>query len=137
MHVDPVTLVCLSLATLFVAVLPITVYRRLRKPFRFDWRDTISGVAVFALFATVLERGLNDFVLHQNPATAQLFENPLAFVLYGALAAGVCPTRPSTARASPTASATAARRRGSSACSCSCSGSSSRCSPIAASSIRI
>lgn len=90
MHVDPVTLVCLSLATLFVAVLPITIYRRLRKPFRFDWRDTISGVAVFALFATVLERGLNDFVLHQNPATAQLFENPLAFVLYGALAAGIC-----------------------------------------------
>jgi uncharacterized membrane protein YhfC len=90
MHVDPVTLVCLSLATLFVAVLPISLYRRLRKPFALDWRDTVTGIAVFALFATVIERALNGYVLHENPATAQLLENPVAFVLYGALAAGVC-----------------------------------------------
>ncbi|WP_434660130.1 YhfC family intramembrane metalloprotease [Paraburkholderia sp. A3BS-1L] len=90
MHVDPVTLVCLSLATLFVAVLPISLYRRLRGPFAFDWRDTIAGIAVFALFATVIERALNGYVLHGNPVTAQLLANPLAFVLYGALTAGVC-----------------------------------------------
>ena len=90
MHVDPVTLVCLSLATLFVAVLPISLYRRLRAPFAFDWRDTVAGVAIFALFATVIERALNGYVLHENPVTAQLLANPLAFVLYGALAAGVC-----------------------------------------------
>lgn len=90
MHVDPVTLVCLSLATLFVAVLPISLYRRLRGPFAFDWRDTVAGIAVFALFATVIERALNGYVLHENPVTAQLLANPLTFVLYGALAAGVC-----------------------------------------------
>ncbi|MDR3097574.1 MAG: YhfC family intramembrane metalloprotease [Paraburkholderia sp.] len=90
MHVDPVTLACLSLATLFVAILPISLYRRLRGPFAFNWRDTVTGVAVFALFATVIERALNGYVLHANPVTAQLLANPLAFVLYGALAAGVC-----------------------------------------------
>ena len=90
MHVDPVTLVCLSLATLFVAILPISLYRRLRRSFRFDWRDTIAGIAVFALFATVVERALNGFVLHDNAATADLLTNPIAFVIYGALAAGVC-----------------------------------------------
>lgn len=90
MHVEPVTLVCISLATLFVAVLPISLYRRLRGPFAFDWRDTISGVAIFALFATLIERALNDYALHGNPVTAQLLADPLAFVLYGALAAGVC-----------------------------------------------
>lgn len=90
MHVEPVTLVCLSLATLFVAVLPISLYRRLRGPFAFDWRDTVSGVAVFALFATVIERALNGYVLNGNPVTAQLLANPVAFVAYGALAAGVC-----------------------------------------------
>lgn len=90
MHVDPVTLVCLSLATLFVAVLPISLYRRLRGPFAFDWRDTVAGVAIFALFATVIERALNGYVLHENPVMAQLLANPLAFVLYGALAAGIC-----------------------------------------------
>jgi len=90
MHVDPVTLVCLSLATLFVAVLPISLYRRLRGPFAFDWRATVTGVAIFALFATVIERALNGYALHENPVTAQWLANPLAFVLYGALAAGVC-----------------------------------------------
>ncbi|WP_043283649.1 YhfC family intramembrane metalloprotease [Paraburkholderia oxyphila] len=90
MHVDPVTLVCLSLATLFVAVLPVSLYRRLRAPFAFDWRATVTGVAVFALFAAIIERALNGYVLHDNPVTAQLLASPLTFVLYGALAAGVC-----------------------------------------------
>jgi uncharacterized membrane protein YhfC len=90
MHVDPVTLVCLSLATLFVAFLPISLYRRLRRPFQFDWRDTIAGIAIFALFATVIERALNGFLLHENPQTAELLTHPIAFVVYGALVAGVC-----------------------------------------------
>ncbi|MBB3256643.1 putative membrane protein YhfC [Paraburkholderia bannensis] len=90
MHVDPVTLVCLSLATLFVAFLPISLYRRLRRPFQFDWRDTIAGIAIFALFATVIERALNGFLLHENAQTAELLTHPIAFVAYGALVAGVC-----------------------------------------------
>lgn len=90
MSVAPITLVCLSLATLFVALLPVSLYRRLRKPFAFDWRDTVAGIAVFALFATVIERALNDYVLHENAALAQALSNPLAFVAYGALAAGIC-----------------------------------------------
>jgi uncharacterized membrane protein YhfC len=90
MSVAPITLVCLSLATLFVALLPISLYRRLRVPFALDWRDTITGVAIFALFATVIERALHDYMLHANPATAQVLSHPAAFVLYGVLAAGVC-----------------------------------------------
>lgn len=90
MTVAPITLLCLSLATLFVAALPVLLYRWLRRPFALDWRDTITGVAVFALFATVIERALNDYVLHGSPATAGLIAHPLAFVAYGALAAGVC-----------------------------------------------
>ncbi|QGZ61435.1 YhfC family intramembrane metalloprotease [Paraburkholderia acidisoli] len=90
MSVPPLTLVCLSLATLFVALLPISLYRRWRKPFAFDWRDTVAGIAVFALFATVLERALNDYVLHENADFAQALSNPVAFVIYGALVAGVC-----------------------------------------------
>ncbi|HTR06579.1 MAG TPA: YhfC family intramembrane metalloprotease [Paraburkholderia sp.] len=90
MSVAPITLVCLSLATLFVAVLPVSLYRRLRVAYALDWRDTISGIAVFALFATVIERSLNDYVLHGNAVFAQVLSHPAAFVLYGALAAGVC-----------------------------------------------
>ena len=90
MVVAPLTLTCLVLSTLFAAVLPIVLYRRLRVPFGLSARDTIAGIAVFALFASVIERALNGYVLHQNATTAAWLSNPLAFVIYGALAAGVC-----------------------------------------------
>jgi uncharacterized membrane protein YhfC len=90
MVVAPLTLTCLSLATLFVAVLPIMLYRQLRRPFGLGARDAIAGVAVFALCAMVIERAVNGYVLHQNETTAAWLSNPLNFVIYGALVAGVC-----------------------------------------------
>jgi uncharacterized membrane protein YhfC len=90
MLVEPFTLTCLSLATLFIAALPIVLYRRLRGPFGFDWRDTVAGIAVFALFAMVIERVVNAYLLGGNPATAALLHDPLYFVVYGALMAGLC-----------------------------------------------
>ncbi|WJF89095.1 YhfC family intramembrane metalloprotease [Paraburkholderia bonniea] len=90
MPVALLTLVCLSLATLCVAVFPIVLYRCLRRPYALNWRDTVAGIAVFALFAMVLERALNGYVLYQNATTAAWLSNPLTFVLYGALVAGLC-----------------------------------------------
>jgi uncharacterized membrane protein YhfC len=90
MPVAPLTLTCLSLATLFVALAPIVLYRRLRKPFSLDWRDTIAGIAVFALFATVIERALNSYMLGRDGPVPTLLAHPAAFVAYGALVAGVC-----------------------------------------------
>ncbi|MFM0210840.1 YhfC family intramembrane metalloprotease [Paraburkholderia sediminicola] len=90
MVVAPLTLSSLAVATLFVAALPFLVYRRLRRPLALNPRDAITGVAIFALFAMVIERALNDYVLHRNEATAAFLSNPLAFVVYGALAAGIC-----------------------------------------------
>ncbi|RKE36215.1 putative membrane protein YhfC [Paraburkholderia sp. BL23I1N1] len=90
MVVAPITLTSLALATLLVAVLPFLIYRRLRQPFALNHRDAIAGIAVFALFAMVIERALNDYVLHRNEATATFLSHPLAFVVYGALAAGIC-----------------------------------------------
>lgn len=90
MVVAPLTLTCLVLATLFAAALPIVLYRRLRVPLGLNARDAIAGIAVFALFASVIERALNGYVLHQNATTAAWLSKPLTFVIYGALAAGVC-----------------------------------------------
>lgn len=90
MVVAPLTLSSLALATLLVAALPFLIYRRLRRPLALNPRDAIVGIAVFALFAMVIERALNDYVLHRNEATATFLSNPLAFVVYGALAAGIC-----------------------------------------------
>ncbi|CAG4921390.1 YhfC family intramembrane metalloprotease [Paraburkholderia saeva] len=90
MVVAPLTLTCLALATLFVAALPILLYRRYRTPLALDRRDAIAGIAAFAFFAMVVERALNAFVLQQNEATATLLANPVSFVIYGAFAAGIC-----------------------------------------------
>lgn len=90
MVVAPLTLTCLVLSTLFAAALPIVLYRRLRVPIGLNARDAIAGIAVFALFASVIERALNGYVLHQNAAVAAWLSHPLTFVIYGALAAGVC-----------------------------------------------
>lgn len=90
MVVAPLTLSSLAVATLLVAALPFLIYRRLRRPLALKPRDAITGIAIFALFAMVIERALNDYVLHRNEATATLLANPLAFVAYGALAAGIC-----------------------------------------------
>jgi len=90
MPVAPITLTSLSLATLVVALVPVFLYRRLRKPFALDWRDTVAGIAVFALFATVIERALNSYALQPGGPVAALLAHPLAFVVYGALVAGVC-----------------------------------------------
>ncbi|WP_454805832.1 YhfC family intramembrane metalloprotease [Paraburkholderia fungorum] len=90
MVVAPLTLSSLTVATLFVAALPFLIYRRLRRPLALKPRDAITGIAIFALFAMVIERALNDYVLHRNEASATFLSNPLAFVVYGALVAGVC-----------------------------------------------
>ncbi|HEY3597412.1 MAG TPA: YhfC family intramembrane metalloprotease [Paraburkholderia sp.] len=90
MAVSPLTLACLIAATLFVAALPIVLYRRLRTPLALDWREAVAGIAVFALFAMVIERALNGYLLSSNPTTAAWLSNPLAFVVCGALAIGIC-----------------------------------------------
>ncbi|EDZ98735.1 putative transmembrane lipoprotein [Burkholderia sp. H160] len=90
MVVPPLTLASLALATLLIAALPFLIYRQMRRPLALRPRDAIAGVAVFALFAMVIERALNDYLLRGNETTAAFLSQPLAFVIYGALAAGVC-----------------------------------------------
>lgn len=88
--VSPVTLALLAAATILVALLPVYLYRRWRKPFALDRRDAIAGIAVFALTAMVIERALNDYLLRTNAITSEWLSDPLSFVVYGALAAGIC-----------------------------------------------
>jgi len=88
--VSPVTLAILIIAALFVALLPMGLFRLWRKPFALNRRDAIAGIAVFALSAMVIERGINDFVLRQSTITGEWLSDPLAFVVYGVLVAGIC-----------------------------------------------
>lgn len=88
--VPPLALLSLTLATFFVALLPIALYWRLRKPMALDRRDPIIGIAVFAFFAMIVERALNGYLLGINRTTAAWLAHPAAFVVYGSFAAGIC-----------------------------------------------
>jgi uncharacterized membrane protein YhfC len=88
--VSPIALTALTIATLLIALLPIALYRLWRKKFTLNRHAAIAGIAVFTLSAMIIERALNDFVLRQNPQTSAWLSNPYAFVIYGALAAGIC-----------------------------------------------
>jgi uncharacterized membrane protein YhfC len=83
------TLLCLAIATLIVAALPVVLYRMARPRYNIMPRTTILGVATFALFAMVIERALHGFML-SNAVTSAWLMNTAVFVVYGALAAGVC-----------------------------------------------
>ncbi|MCA8237100.1 MULTISPECIES: YhfC family intramembrane metalloprotease [Burkholderia] len=88
MTVAPVTLAALIAATLIIALLPLVLYRILRKPLALNRRDTIVGVTVFTLFAMILERAFHGLVLSHTPEDGWLTQ-PLAFVAYSALATAV------------------------------------------------
>ncbi len=72
MPVSPLTLACLVIATLFVAALPIVLFWRLRIPLALDRRDAIAGIAVFALFAMVIERTLKRLSAAVEPHDGRL-----------------------------------------------------------------
>ncbi|CCD36392.1 unnamed protein product [Candidatus Paraburkholderia kirkii UZHbot1] len=82
------TLLCLALATLIIAAMPIVLWK-LRPRLGIAPREAILGIAVFALFAMVIERALHCFML-SNPTTPVWLANPAVFVIYGAITAGLC-----------------------------------------------
>lgn len=84
----------LSIAAMFFtmlvpfAVLIAALIYFLRK-YKFGVKPLLVGAGVFIVFALVLEGLLNHFILVWNGPTAAFFKNPIAFAIYGALAAGV------------------------------------------------
>jgi uncharacterized membrane protein YhfC len=87
--VSALTLVSLTVATLLIGALPIWLYRKTKPRYGFERRDVIVGIAVFALFSMVIERGLHGLVL-SNATTVGWLMNPAIFVIYGALITGIC-----------------------------------------------
>ncbi|AOK47013.1 MULTISPECIES: YhfC family intramembrane metalloprotease [Burkholderia] len=88
MTVAPVTLAALVIATLVVALLPIGLHRFLRKPLALDRRDAIVGVAVYTVFATLLERGLYAILLSQ-PSAVLWLSKPVTFAVFGTVVAAL------------------------------------------------
>lgn len=84
----------LSIAAMFITMLvPIGLFIVLLilflRHFHTGMRPVLIGAAVFFVFALVLEQLVHLAVLRGIPATAALFKNPLAYAVYGGLAAGL------------------------------------------------
>jgi uncharacterized membrane protein YhfC len=70
-------------------IIPIAFLFYFRKKQQFAWKPLWIGVAVFVLFSQVLEKLLHIAMIDQSGTALKWTDHPAAFVLYGALAAGV------------------------------------------------
>jgi uncharacterized membrane protein YhfC len=70
-------------------IIPIAFFLYFRKKQQFAWKPLWIGAAVFILFSQVLEKLLHIAMIDQSGTALKWTDHPAAFVLYGALAAGV------------------------------------------------
>jgi uncharacterized membrane protein YhfC len=83
-------LASLAVSALLAALFPVAIFLICRKRMTLLMRNIFIGAAVFFVFAGVLEKALHFYVLKANPVTAAWFPlHPVAFALYGCLAAGL------------------------------------------------
>ncbi len=82
--------VCMLLAALFSVALPVVLLLVWRKKTGARTLPFFVGMLVFFLFAMVLERLVNDFVL-QSAGVVSLFlrDHDVAYIIYGSVIAGV------------------------------------------------
>ena len=89
--VSTASLVCMGISAAFGFILPVCAliyWRKTRKDVR--WRPVIVGALTFLLFAIVLEPLLHSVCLVQdNPISRAINGNPVLYMLYGGLAAGI------------------------------------------------
>jgi uncharacterized membrane protein YhfC len=80
----------IALAILLSFGTPVAIYLICRKRMTLSWRNILLGVAVFVIFALVLEQLLHAFVLSSNPVTAMWMQrNPWGYVAYALAAAAL------------------------------------------------
>ena len=85
--VSSVSLICMAASAFVAFVLPLAaVLVARRRGLAVRLRPILAGVAIFILFAMVLERLLHTVVFSLFP---QIQTIPVVYMLYGALAAGV------------------------------------------------
>jgi len=89
--VSVASMVCMAISAIIGFGLPIGLFLGLRKRLRLQVVPMLVGVAVFIVFAEILEQLLHLIVLHpQADGTIALRDNnPALYVLYGIFAAGV------------------------------------------------
>jgi len=88
--VSAVVLAGLAAAAVLAVVWPLAVFLICRGRMTLLGRNVLIGAGVFFVFSQVLEKALHLYLLKANATTAGWFKvHPLAFALYGCLAAGL------------------------------------------------
>lgn len=70
-------------------ILPISITIYLYKKYKISFKSIFTGIFVFVLFVLILESLMHKYFLVTNVNTTKLLENPWAYAIYGAFAAGI------------------------------------------------
>ena len=89
--VPVLSIVFMSISALIAIGLPVALFLLWRKKYKLKVLPLLIGVGAFILFALVLEQIMHMLVLGPNAdgSASIILKNPVFFVLYGTLAAGI------------------------------------------------
>ena len=85
MHVSILSIICMAISACISIGLPIVLFVYFRKKYSAKYLPMIIGAAAFIIFVLVLERSVHLLVF----AKTALKENPVLYIVYGVLMAGV------------------------------------------------
>ena len=84
-------IIIMAVTGIIAVMLPFIFMLVLSRKFKVRWLPLILGIAVFILFALILEQLMHLFVLKPQPdgSIALISNAPWLYVLYGVFAAGI------------------------------------------------
>lgn len=87
--VSTLSIIYMSISAVLAVLVPIGIIIFMGVKKRLNWKAMLFGSLLFVIFVLILERILHGLVLGSDPAKSVIYQNPILFMLYGGLAAGI------------------------------------------------
>lgn len=87
--VSTLSIVFMAVTAFLSIIVPIGIVVFLGVKKKMNWKAMLIGMLLFFLFAILLETLMHRAVLGTDPTQSAIYKNPVLYILYGALAAGV------------------------------------------------
>lgn len=83
------SMAAMAVSLVLAAFLPVGLAVWFARKHRGTLRDMVVGALIFFVFVLVLENAMHVYFLRTNFETSMILDNPWAYAVYGALAAGI------------------------------------------------
>jgi len=87
--VSTLSIVYLTISAALPFLIPIALIVLLSVNKRLNWKAMLFGALLFVVFTLILERIMHVLVLGVDPTQSAIYKNPIFYMLYGGLAAGI------------------------------------------------